>query len=222
MIFYYCKVYNFDGTYYNIQSGSQKLYEHHGTFSWVDDSGDYQSLAKIHDEIPQYFCMDVIIHYYLLTVTAGEDNRQVSARFIPRYLASLVPSLLLASLVMLVIFKTRVCRVIADHPLLLLSPLLSHLAITRSGPSHLSLSVKMSGINLLLTSIISLPVLGLIISTSPHNLETFCIILGSAFFLLCVSLLASLYRFTRYDKNIKIVFKTSDLKQSEAKLALLL
>jgi len=205
------EVYKFDGTFYNSQSGSKKLFEYRGILSWVDDGGDYLSLDQIQDKIPRYFCMDNIIRYniipyYLVTVTA----------------ASLLPSLLLSSLVMLVVFKARVCLVVSDHPLLLLSPLLSHLTISRSGPSHLSLSVKMSSLNLLLTSIISLTVLGLIISASPHNLQTSSIILGSAFLLLCLSLLASLCRFTRYNQNVKIVFKTGDLKQSEAKLSLLL
>ena len=58
-----------------MESGSKKLFEYHGILSWVDDGGDYQSLDKIHDQIPQYFCTDNIIHYYLITVTAGRDNR---------------------------------------------------------------------------------------------------------------------------------------------------
>ena len=74
------KVYNYDGTgtYYNSESGSKKLYEYHGSgmLSWVDDSGDYKSFEKIHE---QHFCMDYIVNYYLITVIAGRaDTRQFS------------------------------------------------------------------------------------------------------------------------------------------------
>ena len=49
----------------------------------MDDGGDYLSLDQIQDKIPRYFCMDNIIRYniipyYLVTVTAGGDNRQFS------------------------------------------------------------------------------------------------------------------------------------------------
>ena len=78
-----------------------------------------------------------------------------SAPLSPLYSASLLPPLLLSCLVQLVVFRT-----LTHHPLLLLSPLLTHLSLGRSGPAHLSLSSKMSGLNLLLTSLLSLPVLG--------------------------------------------------------------
>ena len=60
------------------------------------------------------------------------------------------------------------------------------------------------------------------ISACPDSLLSSCLPLATSFLLLCLSLLASLHRLTRYHQNVKIVFKTSDLTQSEAKLTLLL
>jgi len=199
------EIYNSDGTYFNLQSGSKKLFVYHGTLSWVEDGrDDVRSLNLIHDG-PEYFCTELVLTSYLLTVT----------------LVSVLPYLTVSFLALLVGFKTTVCSIIRHRPLLLLSGLLSNLSVGRCGRSHVSLSVCVSCLNLLLTNLTILPIICLIITAAPHMFHIYVAVLGSALLLSSLVLMVSLHRFSKVSPNVKTVFKVGDLK-TEEKISMLL
>ena len=230
------QIYNSDGRYFNLQSGSKKLFVYHGTLSWVEDSSDdVRSLNVIHDG-PEYFCTEPAVTFYILTVSLGKLKGNGERFVILTFAVSVLPYLIISFLALLVGFRTTgkplktsqgvnilssVCRIIVDRPLLLLSGLISNLSVSSCGRSHVCLSVPFSCINLLITNITLLPIIGLIITASLPMFYIHVAVLGTSLLLSSLVFLVSLCRFSRVSTNVKTVFKVGDL-QTEEKFSLLL
>ena len=135
---------------------------------------------------------------------------------------SVLPYLITSFLALLVSFKTGVCCKISEYPLLLLSSLLSNLSVSSSGRSHVSVSVKVSCLNLLLTGLTSLPILGLMTAASPLDLHISVPVLGCVLLAAGLVLLVSLWRFSRVSPHVKTVWRVSQLSHTETKFNFLL
>ena len=101
------QIYNSDGRYFNLQSGSKKLFVYHGTLSWVEDSSDdVRSLNVIHDG-PEYFCTEPAVTFYILTVSLGKLKGNGERFVILIFAVSVLPYLIISFLALLVGFRTK-------------------------------------------------------------------------------------------------------------------
>ena len=101
------QIYNSDGRYFNLQSGSKKLFVYHGTLSWVEDSSDdVRSLNVIHDG-PEYFCTEPTVTFYILAVTLGKLKGTGERFVILTFIVSVLPYLIISFLGLLVGFRVK-------------------------------------------------------------------------------------------------------------------
>lgn len=133
---------------------------------------------------------------------------------------SLFLPLIVSFLSLIAAFKTKVFSTSFQYPLLLMSGVLCHLTIGRVFPCHVSLSTKLSILQIMITFIVSAIV---IVPMATVKILMIPMIISTSLLAMCLLLsITSLWKFTNNSSGLKIIFKTDDLNHADTKLSRLI